>query len=123
MSYFYANIDRWVLKQKVTQEVGKEIRGSKINQISSDLRISTWRKLLYTNIDQKLVNSLHGLSNCEIGGLDCRVITTDSTPVPWFSPMNIKRKQTVYYLYVSIWLLPQTWGRALGPCLLLLQSA
>jgi len=23
------------------------------------------------------VNSLHGLLNCEIGGLDCRVITTE----------------------------------------------
>ena len=32
--------------------------------------------LLYTNIDQKFVNSLHGLLNCEIGGLDCRIITT-----------------------------------------------
>jgi len=31
--------------------------------------------ILYTNIDQKRVNSLHGLLNCEIGGLDCRVIT------------------------------------------------
>jgi len=28
--------------------------------------------VLYTNIDQTLVNSLHGLFNCEIGGLDCR---------------------------------------------------
>ena len=38
-----------------------------------------YRKLymiLYTNIDQHLVNSLHGL-NCEIGGLGCRVITTE----------------------------------------------
>ena len=38
-----------------------------------------YRKLymiLYTNIDQHLVNSLHGL-NCEIGGLECRVITTE----------------------------------------------
>jgi len=33
-------------------------------------------QVLYTNIDQKLVKSLHGLLNCEIGGLDCRVITT-----------------------------------------------
>jgi len=33
--------------------------------------------VLYTNIDQKLVNSLHWLLNCEIGGLDCRVITTE----------------------------------------------
>jgi len=32
---------------------------------------------LYTNIDQTLVNSLHELLNCEIGGLDCRVITTE----------------------------------------------
>ena len=33
--------------------------------------------VFYTNIDQKLVNSLHGLLNCEIGGLDCRVITIE----------------------------------------------
>jgi len=33
--------------------------------------------LLYTNIDQTLVNSLHRLLNCEIGGLDCRVSTTE----------------------------------------------
>ena len=33
--------------------------------------------LLYRNIDQKLVNSLHRLLNCEIGGLDCRVITPE----------------------------------------------
>jgi len=32
---------------------------------------------LYTNIDQTLVNSLHGLLNCEIGGLDCHVITIE----------------------------------------------
>jgi len=33
--------------------------------------------LVYINIDQKLVNSLHRLLNCEIGGLDCHVITTE----------------------------------------------
>jgi len=33
--------------------------------------------VLYTTIDQTLVNSLHGRLNCEIGGLDCRVITTE----------------------------------------------
>ena len=33
--------------------------------------------VLYRNIDQKLMNSLHGLLNCEIGGLDCHVITTE----------------------------------------------
>ena len=34
-------------------------------------------QVLYTNIDQTLVHSLHGLLNCEIGGLDCHVITTE----------------------------------------------
>ena len=29
------------------------------------------------NIDQTLVNSLHGLLNFKIGRLDCRVITTE----------------------------------------------
>jgi len=33
--------------------------------------------ILYTNIDQTLVNSLHRLLNCEIGGLDCHVIMTE----------------------------------------------
>ena len=35
------------------------------------------RNPLQTNIDLKLVNSLHGLLICEIGGLDCHVITTE----------------------------------------------
>ena len=33
--------------------------------------------LLYTNNDQTLVSSLHRLLNCEIGGLDCLVMTTE----------------------------------------------
>ena len=33
--------------------------------------------VLYGNIDQTLVNSLCGMLNFEIGGLDCRVITTE----------------------------------------------
>jgi len=33
--------------------------------------------LLYSNIDQKLVSLLHGLLNCEIGGLGCHVNTTE----------------------------------------------
>ena len=40
--------------------------------------------VLYTNIDQKVVNSLHGLLNCEIGGLDCLCLcftTENSTRV------------------------------------------
>ena len=32
---------------------------------------------LYTNIDQTLVHSLHGLWNCEIGGLDYHVTTAE----------------------------------------------
>jgi len=35
--------------------------------------------VLHPNIDQKLVNSLHRLLNCEIGGLDCHVITKTYT--------------------------------------------
>jgi len=33
--------------------------------------------ILNGNIDQALMNSLHGLLNCEIGGLDCLFITTE----------------------------------------------
>jgi len=33
--------------------------------------------ILCTTIDQTLVNSLHGLLNCEMGGLDFHVITTE----------------------------------------------
>jgi len=33
--------------------------------------------VVYTTIDQTLVNSLHGLLNCEIGGLECHVITIE----------------------------------------------
>jgi len=34
-------------------------------------------QILYINIDQTLVNSFHGLLNCEIGGLYCHVMTTE----------------------------------------------
>ena len=34
-------------------------------------------QVLYMHIDQKLVNLLHGLLNCEIGVLDCHVITIE----------------------------------------------
>ena len=33
--------------------------------------------ILHRNIDQTLLNSLHGLLDFEIGGLDCHVITTE----------------------------------------------
>jgi len=39
--------------------------------------VLTHPEVLYTNIDQTLKNSLQGLLNCEIGGLDCHVITTE----------------------------------------------
>ena len=35
------------------------------------------KQVVYGKIDQTLVNSLHRLLYCEIGGLDCRVITTE----------------------------------------------
>ena len=35
------------------------------------------QRVLHENIDQTLMNSLHGLLNCEIGGLDGHVITTE----------------------------------------------
>jgi len=34
-------------------------------------------RVLYGNIDQTLVNSLHVLLNTEIGGFNCRAITTE----------------------------------------------
>jgi len=33
--------------------------------------------ILHENIDQILVNSLLGLLNCEIGGLECHIFTTE----------------------------------------------
>ena len=44
---------------------------------------------MYTNIDQTLVKSLHRLLNCEIGELDCHVITKE----------NIKHASIVYTCY------------------------
>jgi len=39
--------------------------------------VVSYMQLLHGNIDQTLVNSLHGLLNFETGELDCRVITTE----------------------------------------------
>ena len=40
--------------------------------------------ILFTNIDRTLVNPLHGLLNCGIGGLNWPVITTEyRTRVHW----------------------------------------
>ena len=37
--------------------------------------LSVYLHVLFANIDQTRVNSLHRLLNCERGGLDCHVIT------------------------------------------------
>ena len=39
--------------------------------------LNIFKLILYTNIEQTLVNSLHGAMNCETGGLDCHVTTTE----------------------------------------------
>ena len=39
-------------------------------------KVFTYFQVLYTNIDQKFVNSLHGLLHYEIGGLYCHLIRT-----------------------------------------------
>jgi len=61
--------------------------------------------VLYTNIYQTLVNSLHGLLNCETGGLDCRVITTECRTRVHFIHMYHLFLQCVgpCNLFVSVW--------------------
>ena len=55
--------------------------------------------LLYGNIDQTLVNSLHRL-NCEIGGLDCRGITTENrTHVHSIHKYDLICNALVYVIY------------------------
>ena len=62
-------------RSKYMLTVQLDIRPNKqTNKRSVCISVDT---VLYTNIDQTLVNSLHGLLNCEIGGLDCRGITTE----------------------------------------------
>ena len=48
------------------------------HKINLHTRTSSWliSLLVHGNIEQTLVNPLQGLLNCEIGGLDCLVITT-----------------------------------------------
>ena len=64
---------------------------------------------LYTNIDQTLKNSLHGLLNCEIGGLDCRVSTTEYrilyihvTHLQCIGPCNIFGSAWSIFLYNTL---------------------
>jgi len=54
--------------------------GEQIGQTETlvNLNYIVFRRLMvYTNINQKLVNSLHGLLNSEIAGIDCHVITPE----------------------------------------------
>ena len=52
--------------------------------------------VLHENIDQTLRISLYGLLNCEIGGLNCCVITTENIS----SYSNVSVKYTCYTCFV-----------------------
>ena len=75
----------WFVRDEVILEVGlKHVIVIGFNELKNIPEIKSKQNtycgdgcVLYTNIDQKLVNSLHGLLNCEMGGLDCHVITTE----------------------------------------------
>ena len=57
--------------------------------------------ILYTNIDQKLVNSLHALLNCEIDGFDYRVITSEyRTRVHCIHMYHLFRNALVYVVCI-----------------------
>ena len=62
--------------------------------------------ILYANIDRTLVNSLHGLLNCEIGGLDCHVITTEYITrvhvTPIFNALVHVNHSVVSFVYNTI---------------------
>jgi len=59
--------------------------------------------LLYTNIDQTLANSLHGLLNCEIGELDCHVITTEyRTRVHCIHMQHLVCNALVHVIYLRV---------------------
>jgi len=61
------------------------------------------RLLLHTNIDQTLVDSLHGLSNGKIGGLDCHVITTEySTRVHCIHMYHLLCNTLVHVIYSGV---------------------
>jgi len=55
--------------------------------------------VLYANIDQSLVKSLHGLLNCEIGGLDWHVITTEYRTRAIVFAMSLVNVRIQYYYY------------------------
>ena len=84
-------------------------------------------RVLNTNIDQKLVKSLHGLLNCELAELDCQVITTEYRTcvqcihvyqlfcnalvrVIYFGSIwSMYSYNTWFFLWVSFSLLQQAW--------------
>ena len=59
--------------------------------------------VLYRNIDQTILKSLHGRLNCEIGGLDCRVITTEyRTRVHYIHMFHLFLKAPVHVIYSKV---------------------
>ena len=48
------------------------------------------------------MNSLHGLLNCEIGGLDWHVITTEYRSVPCIHMYHLFRNELVYVIYSGV---------------------
>ena len=78
--------------------------------------------VVYTTIDQTLVNSLNGLLNCEIGGLDCRVynihvsiVYTCITFLQCIGPCNLFRSFRSIFVY-NILQLPKPHLRMVRKC-------
>jgi len=59
--------------------------------------------ILYANIDQTLMNSLHGLLNCEIGELDCHVMTTEYRTRVHYKHMHHLFCNALVHVFGSIW--------------------
>ena len=58
---------------------------------------------MYINIDQTLVNLLHGLLNCEIGGLEYQVITTEyRTRVHCIHMLHLFSNALVHVIYSGL---------------------
>ena len=60
-------------------------------------------RIVYTNIDQILVNLLHGLLNCEIGGLDCHIMKTEyRTRVHCLHMYHLFYNALVHVIYLGV---------------------